>query len=126
MGKATKYWIDHARYDLDTAKAMFESGRYLYVLFCCQQAVEKMLKALIAHKTQQLPPRVHQLVRLAEAAGLEVDEDQADFLRELSVYYIQTRYPEETAAQGLGIKAETARKILDRTEETTKWLESML
>lgn len=118
--------LGNIRYELDTAKAMLDSGRYLYVLFCCQQAIEKTLKALIALRTQQLPPRVHQLVRLAEAAGLRIEEDRADFLRELSAYYIQTRYPEETAGEEFPIEMETVRSILGRTEETVRWLESML
>lgn len=104
---------------------MLEAGRHLYVLFCCQQAVEKMLKALIVLGTRQLPPRVHQLVRLAEAAGLEVEEERADFLRELSAYYIQTRHPVEMAGEGFPIKGETVRTILGRTEEIVRWLESM-
>lgn len=39
------YWIDMAGYDLDTARAMLQTGRYLYVGFMCYQAVEKSLKA---------------------------------------------------------------------------------
>jgi HEPN domain-containing protein len=41
-----EYWLETAQYDLDTAKAMFESGRWLYAVFMCQQAVEKLSKAL--------------------------------------------------------------------------------
>ena len=40
-----QYWLDMAGYDLDTAKAMLSTGRYLYVGFMCHQAVEKSLKA---------------------------------------------------------------------------------
>jgi HEPN domain-containing protein len=46
MADAAEKWVAQAQYDIETAKAMFDTGRYLYVLFCCQQAVEKMLKAL--------------------------------------------------------------------------------
>ena len=74
---------------------MFESGRYLYVLFCCRQAVEKALKAIISQRTEELPPRIHQLKRLIEIAELDIDESEMEFLRELSSYYIQSRYPEE-------------------------------
>ena len=49
-------WIEQSTYDLETARAMLTSGRYLYVLFCCQQAVEKTLKALIVHRTGEFPP----------------------------------------------------------------------
>lgn len=39
------YWADLSSYDLDTAKSMLESKKYLYVGFMCHQAVEKILKA---------------------------------------------------------------------------------
>ncbi|MGC9352319.1 MAG: HEPN domain-containing protein [Mariniphaga sp.] len=32
-------------YDFETAKAMLETGRYLYVGFMCHQTLEKLLKA---------------------------------------------------------------------------------
>ena len=35
------YWEDIAEYDFETANAMLNSGRYLYVVFMCQQAIEK-------------------------------------------------------------------------------------
>jgi len=34
-----EYWKDAAIYDLETAEAMLDSGRYLYVVFMCQQAI---------------------------------------------------------------------------------------
>lgn len=51
------YWEDIAEYDLGTAEAMLLSGRYLYVVFMCQQAVEKLVKGLfVLHKGEE-PPR---------------------------------------------------------------------
>jgi HEPN domain-containing protein len=113
-------------YDLETARAMFDSGRHLYVLFCCQQAVEKMLKALVSARSQELPPRTHSLVRLAEVAALDMGEERSDLLRELSAYYIQTRYPEEIADAASKVKGERARRVLAATEEIVQWLSSML
>jgi HEPN domain-containing protein len=114
-----------AGYDIETARAMMKSGRYLYVLFCCQQSIEKMLKALIALRTKEFPPRVHQLVRLAEVAGIELNLDRAQFLRELSGYYIQSRYPEEIAHMASAADRATAEHVLETTEETFKWLTLM-
>jgi HEPN domain-containing protein len=39
MANPAQEWAERARYDLETARAMRESGRYLYVFFCCQQAL---------------------------------------------------------------------------------------
>lgn len=115
-------WMEQAQYDLDTARAMLDSGRHLYVLFCCQQAVEKMLKAVITLRTKTFPPRIHNLIRLAQAAALDLDEESMQFFRELSSYYIQTRYPEEIPELAAGISEDLARRILRRTEERIQWL----
>jgi len=125
MGETEQGWIDQARYDLETARAMLASGRYLYVLFCCQQAVEKALKAVIVRRTGVLPPRVHNLLRLTEAAGAGLDREQARFLGELSAYYIQTRYPEGIKTAGSTITQGLAEEVLGKTEQSVTWVLSM-
>jgi HEPN domain-containing protein len=104
---------------------MLTSGRYLYVLFCCQQSVEKALKSLIVERTGALPPRIHNLVRLADVAGIEVPIPASRFLKELSAYYIQSRYPEEIEAAASAVTRSIAAETLKKTEETTQWLFSM-
>jgi HEPN domain-containing protein len=122
MDDLSRHWAERARYDLDTADAMFQTGRYLYVLFCCQQAVEKMLKSIIVQRADELPPRIHQLARLAELAGVAVDEKQVDFLRELAAYYIPTRYPEDIGDLALDVKEAKARWVLNQSREFIQWL----
>jgi len=65
----SEYWIDLAQYDLETAKAMNESKRYLYVGFMCHQVVEKSLKAYYSHRPKDAPPYTHNLSMLAERAS---------------------------------------------------------
>ena len=48
-----KSWVDASRYGLETARALLKSRRYLYVLFMCQQAIEKILKACATVKTSE-------------------------------------------------------------------------
>ena len=72
-------WKNQALYDMETARSMLDAGRYAYVLFCCQQAVEKFLKAIWAHQHQETPPRIHHLVMLAERLPLIITEEQSDF-----------------------------------------------
>jgi HEPN domain-containing protein len=124
MDDLSRQWAERAQYDLDTADAMFKAERYLYVLFCCQQAVEKALKAVIVKKTGELPPRIHQLVRLVELARVAAEERQVDFLRELSNYYIPSRYPEEAAELGADVAQEDTRRVLAQSREFIQWLNS--
>jgi HEPN domain-containing protein len=119
-------WAEQARYDLDTAKAMLAAGRYLYVLFCCQQAVEKAIKAVIALRTSEMPPRLHNLMALAERAGLTVDEARAEPLRRLTRYYIETRYPDVIGRLSAGLDRRLAEEALQSAEELLKWLSTSM
>jgi HEPN domain-containing protein len=38
---AVEIWMERVNYDWETARAMHKTGRYLYVVFMCQQAIEK-------------------------------------------------------------------------------------
>jgi HEPN domain-containing protein len=72
---------------------MLDAGRYLYVAYMCQQAVEKLLKAIIAqHGKENLP--IHNLNRLVESAELsgELTGERIDLLAELTAYNIEARY----------------------------------
>jgi HEPN domain-containing protein len=126
LPKAPENWRQRAEYDLETARGLLTIQRYLYVLFCCQQALEKMLKAVIAKRTNEHPPRSHNLTTLAELAMPEIPEEKADFFRFLSRYYIQSRYPEEISDLAKEINREKAQAIFDKTQETFRWLSSML
>ena len=125
MAPASEQWMNRAKYDLETAQAMFDSGRYLYVLFCCQQAVEKALKSIISLQMQEMPPRIRHLKRLSEIAGLEMDESRIEFLRELSSYYIQSRYPEEIPNLSSQISQKETQRVLEQTQEIVQWISSM-
>ena len=92
--KDVKSWLGAARYDLETAKALLKSRRYMYVLFMCQQSLEKLLKALITVQTGEFPPRIHNLARLAELTSLEFSQEEKMLLERLSLYYLQSRYPQ--------------------------------
>jgi len=35
------YWEEYVHYDLDTAEVILDTGRYLYSVFMCQQALER-------------------------------------------------------------------------------------
>ncbi|MCL2740413.1 MAG: HEPN domain-containing protein [Oscillospiraceae bacterium] len=78
----TQYWLNIADYDLDTAKAMLKTGRYLYVGFMCHQTIEKALKAIIARDCaeNEIPPKIHDLTKLALKANLldKMSEKQQD------------------------------------------------
>jgi HEPN domain-containing protein len=69
MRKDTANWIALTDYDLETAQHMLATGRYLYVVFLCHLALEKLLKAHVAEVTQSLPIKTHDLIYLLRRAS---------------------------------------------------------
>lgn len=67
----TGYWLDSAEYDLETARAMLETKRYLYVGFMCHQTIEKALKGVLVFRNPEGElPYIHKLARLANLSGV--------------------------------------------------------
>ena len=84
-----------------------------------------MLKALIAKRTRELPPRLHNLMRLAEVASLTIPEDTAHLFRRLTDFYIASRYPEELEA-AWSVDASQVQQTYVATEEVLRWLSAIL
>jgi len=121
------YWIEQAEYDLETAKAMRQTGRYLYVGFMCQQTVEKALKAAIA-KQGVFPPKTHDLLRLAELANLNaiLNEEQNQLLDELHPLNIEARYPSHKERLAHVLNDDACAAYIKKTEAMLVWIKMKL
>jgi len=95
MDKKVTYWVELSEYDIETAAAMLQSKRYLYVGFMAHQAIEKILKAYLANMTGEAPPFSHSLSFLAKKGGIytSFSEAQKDFIDMLEPMNIEARYP---------------------------------
>jgi len=116
-------WLDRVAYDIDTAKAMLQTGRLIYAIFMCQQSLEKCFKALLAHEDKEVVP-IHNLRRLAELAQVihEMDEPALVKLDFLSSYYINARYKEDLQQLSRGITESVAQDFIQFSEEVIAWL----
>ena len=124
MGKAIhQKWLERVKYDIDTADAMYATGRYIYTVFMCQQALEKSFKALIALKGMEILP-IHNLRRLAEITEVVDELSPVDFKKIdfLSQYYLAARYKEDIEELSIQITADTANEYLTFSKEKIEWL----
>jgi HEPN domain-containing protein len=121
--KTQKIWLDRVTYDIDTAKAMLQTGRLIYAIFMCQQSLEKCLKAVLAYKDKEIMP-IHNLRRLAELAEVihEMDEPTLVKLDFLSSYYINARYKDDLEQLSRGITEAVARDFVQFSEGVIAWL----
>lgn len=90
-----KYWRESSKHDMESAETIFSSGKYDWCLFVGHLALEKILKALFVDKNNNnIPPKIHNLVRLAEFAEVSLSDEQKISLDKINDFNIQTRYPD--------------------------------
>ena len=122
-----EYWLESAEYDLQTARAMLETRRYLYVGFMCHQTAEKALKAvLVSKKPDEELPYIHKLMRLANLASVsdEMSEEQLRLLDVLSPLNIEARYPLHKSMLLQSLTPERCKELISETEALYQWLKA--
>jgi HEPN domain-containing protein len=121
-----EYWLESAQYDLDTAEAMFNTGRWFYVVFMCQQAIEKRVKGLYTIFKNDNVPRIHEIAILLKSFEGELSEPISDerytFFIKLSTFYVNERYPDFKQKLSQKINIQNPKTILFETQEAFKWL----
>lgn len=123
-----EYWKEISEYDLETAKAMMKTKRFLYVGFMCHQAVEKILKGYFVYQINEEPPYTHNLFKLAKNSNLyeKLSENDKDFIDYLDPLNIQARYPSYRENLIAELTEDRCLEILEKTETLQKWIKKML
>lgn len=124
--KPLEEWLKQAEYDLDTAKAMFNAGRFIYTVFMCHLSIEKALKGLYAKKFKLNAPKTHDLIYLVKKIELDLLPSHQDFLKVLNDLSVPTRYPDDLERLLSQYKREKTGEILGRTEELLSWIKENL
>ena len=110
---------------MQTAKAMLETKRYLYVGFMCHQTIEKALKGIfVARNHDEELPYIHKLVRLANLCGVteELSEAQLSLLDTLNPLNIEARYPDYKRAVAKSLNAEITSHFVEQTKQMQQWI----
>jgi len=120
------YWLQIAQYDLDTAQTMFAGGRWFYVVFMCQQAIEKLCKGLYNFYIDDNVPRIHNikfiLAKIETSLSLTVKPEIYELENILSAHYLNNRYPDFSDSPSIYIDKGEATDILKKTKEAFAWL----
>lgn len=119
VNKQVAFWREEAEEDWSVACDLVDRTRVRHGLFFAHLALEKALKALVCRKTRDIAPRLHNLVRLAEVAGLKLQASQLDVLAEMNSFNIEGRYPDSLSAPPSWLEA---RAYLKKAEEVFQWL----
>ena len=120
------YWLELAQYDLETAEAMLVSGRWFYVIFMCQQAIEKLCKGLYTIYLDDNVPKIHNIRQIflcfEDKLSVVASEDKLTLFDSLSAYYLMNRYPDFNRQTNREIDKSEAELILTKSREVFSWL----
>jgi HEPN domain-containing protein len=121
--KQVAYWHDSAIEDWEVAQGLIRASKTRHGLFFAHLALEKLLKAHVCRKTQDLPPRIHNLIRLAELTALPFSSKQIEVLADMNVFNLEGRYPDSfTPPPSLT----EVKKYLERARKVYEWLRNQL
>ncbi|MEI6434386.1 MAG: HEPN domain-containing protein [Bacteroidota bacterium] len=67
---------------------LFATKNYHWALFIGHLIIEKLLKALFIKQMKEMPPLIHDLRRIAEKAGIAVDEEHKIILDTITRFNI--------------------------------------
>ena len=117
--KHVALWKEGAQESLDDAQYLINGGRVTLGLFALHLALEKAIKAQIVEKTKEMPPRIHNLLTLANVVPLTLTPEQERLLIELNTFNIRGRYPDMETKAPSRTQVES---ILDLAKDVFEWL----
>jgi HEPN domain-containing protein len=123
-----EYWLDLCDDDLVTARVLLNSNRLLHMGYFCHMIVEKSLKAVVASATNEIPPKIHDLQKLAVRGGVfDILTDKQLFLFDnLTPLQIEARYPEYKKRIAGTLTVDYCKHLLVETEDFLCWIKQLL
>jgi len=116
------YWRGSAEKSFKAAQILFDNRHYDSCLFFCHLALEKLLKGLTVVATSKEAPYIHDLVKLANLANLELKKETIKELRIITTFNIAGRYQEEKLAFYKRCTKNYTTKYLNASKILFSWL----
>ena len=89
-----QYWYRSSQENLESMHRLFVANEYSWSLFLGHLALEKLLKAIYTQNHDADVPRIHDLKRLAQQAGLELTDETSKKLDTITLFNLNAIYPD--------------------------------
>jgi HEPN domain-containing protein len=121
------YWANTAHYDWTGAEEAFNAMRYVHCLFWAHLTLEKLAKAHWVRTNQDnIPPKIHNIVRLLELSNINLGEETMKFLEMLNRFQLSARYPDYINDMYKICTKDYTEKQLEKVKEVRQCLIEML
>lgn len=121
-----EYWLKSAAHDMEVADTLFQNQKYDWCLFVGHLVIEKILKAFYVQNKKEIPPKIHNLVRLAENTGISFTNEQLTLLADINDFNIESRYPDFKFSFYQICTREFTEKQFSTIKELHQWLLSQM
>lgn len=123
INEQINYWKTSAERTWRVASTLFKNKHYDSCLFFCHLTIEKLLKGLVAQKTKDYAPYIHDLAELARKTNLELTDKQLENLKIITTFNIAGRYDEAKFSFYKKCTKEYTEKYYAISKELILWLE---
>lgn len=126
IDKIVKHWIETSDDDFETMLILFNSKSYEWSLFLGHISTEKLLKALYVKKLKRHAPFTHNLYRLGELTGLEMTDEYADWLDEITSFNLNARYDDYKKEFYKLCTPDYTKSWIEKIKTIRTWIKKML
>ncbi|MBF0450831.1 MAG: HEPN domain-containing protein [Candidatus Magnetomorum sp.] len=88
--------------------------------------VEKVLKAIYVRDKNKVPPKTHNLIRLAQSTTLNFPEEKMLQLDRINDFNMEARYPDDKLSFYKTCNEEFTKENLEIIKEMYNWLNSQI
>ena len=105
---------------------LYDSGDYMWSLFIGHLVIEKLLKAYYVHKKDENYPMIHNLLRIAEKTGMDLNEAQQLFFSTVTSFNLNARYDDYKQSFYQKCTREFASIWIEKIKNERVWIKDQL
>jgi HEPN domain-containing protein len=121
-----EYWFNGSETDFKTMEDLFHTKNNHWALFMGHLVIEKLAKALYVKQKADYPPLLHDLRRILEKSGVEIDTDQRVILDTITRFNINARYDDFKNSFYKLCTDDFTQEWIVKIKECRLWIKTML
>lgn len=124
--RIVKHWIESSDKDFKTMIDLYNTNNNSWALFIGHLVIEKLTKALYVKRINEYPPLIHDLRRICEKIGIEIDDERRILLDSISRFNINARYDDYKQSFYRLCTDNFTNEWIEKIKDCQTWIKKML
>ncbi|NIJ51256.1 HEPN domain-containing protein [Dyadobacter arcticus] len=122
VAKVSEYWLETSDEDFETMTHLMAVKKYNWTLFLGHIVIEKLLKSKVVKETGKSAPFTHNLGKLLILTGIELPQEQLDWIDTITTFNLQARYESYKRQFYKTCTPEYAQDWIGKIETLRQWI----